>query len=162
MSKKKRNTFIIGVIMCVLITFGYMELLYRNTQKTREYSSVEANPAVNAQYQVDELRKDTSNLYIRGWYLIEDEPSTNHTMYLFLKNKRGNKYIQLPTNITSRDDIAALYTEQAHKYSGFYAVCKLNKLDLNTDYSLILVYTDSRGSYETTLTDSLRVGSINE
>lgn len=82
---------------------------------------------------------DGNELKIKGWCIIKGKETAPVAMHVLLKNKKSNKYIELPTSLDIRNDITEHFNDGVNYDNSGFSVDLYKKLQ-PANYEIVILY----------------------
>lgn len=140
--KKIESSILYKILICILLS-SIIILLFlifnriidkKNFKKYTVTNDIELMNSVENMYIIK-----NNTLKLEGYAFYLETDSTNSSISVFLKNLKNNKEIWMDTETIYRADIQKYYEcEYNYENSGFIAITKYNKLNMNDGYEIFI------------------------
>lgn len=134
--KKKKNIIIISLILLVVIIIGVIIVIFTNKREKNSYSEITLDGyqfTINDKYQYEYLEEEKIGVFNNDMFL---------SSYVYISDKDYSSLISSSsyyTNMGAKELDSNIEETKFGNYDGFVNVKKVNYLDINKEYNLVII-----------------------
>ena len=138
------------VLLCVFLTWNEMKVEEIDISGIPVLS---ADDGIAVHYDAAYYQTGSPNgqrLNIRGWAVFRGKETRPVSIHVLLRNSVSGKCYSLPTEIKTRSDVTAMFSEDYADYdsSGFVSAPAAHRFDLpHNEYDILILYELKDGTY---------------